>query len=491
MLFIDPKGLTQKAKTFVANKYGAKFSEKATDEYCLNLYGASLRQYRPETNFLESVSLMNNLALAPQIDTGQNPSIIEFSGQIAPVEPIVSSNSKSFSKLKTAIQKFNLSPEALLLNYQQVIQQQRIKNYRDMILKVMSGVTIPLEKIIEGNFAQGTRFIVSAESLSSTCWLNQTVRTVSDPLVLGEIAADDRISKIDLPRKLAAEIDQTGPLVEAPRYINKTLKTGKGIIVGVIDTEVSTDHPALEGRVIQQKNYTREPWGKPGEHGTAVAGIIASNDKTYLGMAPEATIYNYKILGFNGALNSTNFEGGQAIQDAVVDGVNIANCSWGDDLAGDGTSRLALACNNAWNLGMSIVKSAGNKGPSAGTLTSPADAEGIIVVGGTERNGKRIGDYSSRGPILSGAVRPHMVAPGGGGLPGNIHSCLVGGGFGAIGEGTSYAAPHVSGLLALILEDHDLSPDEQRNFLIKLCTKLPGFNDNEQGAGLISMLSLI
>lgn len=489
MFVPDPKEFQQKARTYVANKYGAKFAEKATDEFCLMLYNADLQQFQPVTNFLESAHVFR--ATAPAPNSGHtSSSVIEFSGDIPTVKPIVSTDPGSFDKLKSAIRTFNNSPEGLLLNYQQVIQQQRIKDYRETILKSMASITTPLEKIIEGNFAQAARSIGSAESLASTCWLNQTVRTVADPLVLGEIAGDDRISKIDLPRRLVAEINQTGPLVDAPNYRVNSSKTGKGIIVGVIDTEVSTAHPALTGRVVKQKNYTKEPWGNPGAHGTAVAGIIGSNDAAYTGMAPEATIYNYKILGYNGLLNGTNFDGGLAIQDAVVDGVNIANCSWGDGPAGDGTSRLALACNNAWNLGMSIIKSAGNDGPGRGTLSSPADADGVIVVGATERDGKRIGDYSSRGPAFSGAHRPHLVAPGGSPMDG-IFSCIVGGRFDSVGDGTSFAAPHVSGLLALILEEHDLSPDEQRNFLIKLCTKLPGFNDDDQGAGLISMISLI
>ena len=117
--------------------------------------------------------------------------------------------------------------------------------------------------------------------------------------------------------------------------------------------------------------------------------------------------------------------------------------------------------------------------------------EGSNYVWATGKNGKKVEGYSSRGPLVSGKNRPHLVAPGGSDT-GGIFSCLTGGGFGDIGMGTSFAAPHVTGLLAVILEGNpSLSPDEQRNFLIKLCTKLNGFTVDEQGAGIISMASLL
>ena len=82
-------------------------------------------------------------------------------------------------------------------------------------------------------------------------------------------------------------------------------------------------------------------------------------------MAPEATIYNYKVLATNPFLGGDDFDGALAIQQAVEDGAHIANCSWGAGPAGDGTSREAIACNEAWTLGLMIVKSAWNRAPPA------------------------------------------------------------------------------------------------------------------------------
>jgi serine protease AprX len=70
-------------------------------------------------------------------------------------------------------------------------------------------------------------------------------------------------------------------------------------------------------------------------------------------------------------------------------------------------------------------------------------------------------------------------------------SCLVGGGFGDVGHGTSYAAPHVSGLAALLVQqDPARTPDNVRDLLISACKKLATGNANVQGKGLVSMLRL-
>ena len=483
------------ARARVSNAMGERLASKATAAFCL-----AFGQETPSAIFAE--------AALPQRPAGV---ILEFNPQqhvSDAVDEAVESlrNSKSWNAFRNVLKKVELpsvgsgivtevmesgrsEPELLPLQAARVLRHLKVMPVRDNFFKVTGPITASIERRSQAFAAAETAF--SRAPITEVCWLNRTVRSWSDPRALAEAAADDSIERIDVPRRLRPEINVSARTVGAPQFSKKFKKTGKGIIVAVIDGEIALTHPALKGRVVQKRNFTSEPWGISDFHSTAIAGIIASNDATFSGMATEATIYNYKVIATDFSIPAADFDGSLAIQQAVEDGVQVANCSWGNGPAGDGTSREARACNEAWKKGLVIVKSAGNGGPDGSTLTTPADADGVIVVGATEREGAFVQDYSSRGPAGT-KTRPHLIAPGGIFQGTGITSCTVGGGFGDTGAGTSYAAPHVSGLVALLLErDPSLTPDQVRNALLNACTPLNGFDINTEGQGLLSLLQVV
>lgn len=449
-----------KCRRNVANRYGKVFAAKASDRLC---------------QALDTVSAFAAEAFAPQ----PRPTILEFT--VARAKPAEATSRASMLAGTT---------EAVSTALLRTAQRHLLRDY---FHKQVAYMVNHLERRAQPVFPAGPEAVVSPttpSSVAEVCWLNGTMRTYLDPRSLREIADENTLQQFDLPRMLRSDIDTTAGRVGAPQFRKKFSITGAPITVAVIDTEVDISHPALKDRVVQRTNSTKERWGFPAGHGTAVAGIIASMDSTFTGMGPGLTISNYKVLATDSSLNADDFGGSMAIQQALEDGAQVANCSWGSGAAGDGTGREARACNTAWNLGLIIVKSAGNLGPGKSTLTTPADADGVIVVGATDRAGAAVQDYSSRGPA-NGKNRPHLVAPGGAEID-PMHSCLPGMGFGNIGIGTSFAAPHVSGLAALLLAQHPgMSPDEVRKRLIAQCRLIPGGGDeNTQGKGFVSLESL-
>ena len=365
----------------------------------------------------------------------------------------------------------------------QAVQQARTQAYRRM-----GPVYDEIERVSTGALrtAGSSGGAPSVSSLlNQVCWLNHTVRTFAHPVALAEVAEDDTVASLDVPRRLQAEAVTFRPNLHClgvPPFREATDLTGDDVIVAVLDSEVSLRHPALAGRVVHRRNFTAEGWGNPHPHGTAVAGIIAADDPTHCGLAPGAVIYNYKVLA--GPISAEDFGGALAIQMALEDGAVVANCSWGAGPARDGTSREARAVDEAWRLGMVIVKSSGNSGPDDRTMTSPADAAGVIVVGATDVEGEAVQSYSSRGPVhvRSG---PHLVAPGGT-VAERIESCDVAGGFApTTTPGTSYAAPHVTGMVALLAERlPEWTPDQVRDHLVGTAEPIGGVDEEAQGAGL-------
>jgi serine protease AprX len=479
------KETIKKVRKNILNRYGKALADKASNEFCLafglEAKGAGLEAFSDEVQ--------------------PRAAVLEFARPDDLLDKLEKAAKKLVKKKEWKMFREVLGKlpgaEAYFQPAVQMLRQAKIQNLRDDFQRIAGSIKSEVERSTRG-FQPGPESLASPTTPSAVterCWLNRTMRTWVAPNLLAEIMADDKIDRLDVPRRLEAEMLTTMQTVAAREYRVRKDVTGKGVIVAVIDTEVSLTHPALADRVIQKKNYCLETWGNPAPHGTAVAGIIAANDAggAFAGIAPDATIYNYKILATDPTLNADDFGGALAIQEALEDGAHIANCSWGGGLVGPVTSREAEACNMAWALGMSIVKSAGNRGLRDGKLTTPGEADGVIVVGATGPDGLSVQGYSSRGPAPGGKTRPHVVAPGGLSSPG-LTCILTDGGFDTSNPpfaGTSFAAPHIAGMLALLLEERpDMMPDDQRSALIGACRKLDPHDENFAGEGLVTLANL-
>ncbi len=257
--------------------------------------------------------------------------------------------------------------------------------------------------------------------------------------------------------------------------------TGKGIIIAVLDTGIH-HHPAFENRIIKEVDFTidgstEDYYG----HGTHVAGIIASNDPTYRGMAPGASLENVKVLNRYGWGYTSDIISG--LDWAVINNADVISMSLGAAIRPcDGSDAMSLAVDNTVSKGVIVVVAAGNSGSSGGTINSPGCSKKAITVGAVDDN-DAITWFSSRGPTGDGRTKPDIVAPG---L--YITSTSNGNGFVTF-SGTSMATPHVSGVIALMLEaNSSLTYSEVFDVLQQNATKL-NYDSNTAGAGRIDAYS--
>jgi subtilisin family serine protease len=239
--------------------------------------------------------------------------------------------------------------------------------------------------------------------------------------------------------------------------------TGEGVRVGILDTGITPTHPDLKGKIHLFRNFSPSGDGSPSDgfgHGTHVAGTIAGGEasREAIGVAPGAKLIIGKI--FSGSGESTReliLEAMQWMADPdgnpnTADYAQVVNNSWSDDEPfADRDPEQEPFCQiiKNWNaLGIIGVFSAGNTGPSAGTINIPGGCPEAISVGATERN-DRSPHFSSTGPAVwksYSLMKPEISAPGF-----EVKSANNRGGYEEM-SGTSMAAPHVTGAIALLLQ---------------------------------------
>ncbi|WP_328820974.1 S8 family peptidase [Peribacillus faecalis] len=169
--------------------------------------------------------------------------------------------------------------------------------------------------------------------------------------------------------------------------------TGDGVTVAVIDTGVDYTHPDLDQAFGSYKGWdfvdddndpqetpTGDPRGAATTHGTHVAGTVAA-DGLIKGVAPEATLLAYRVLGPGGSGSTEDVIAG--IEKAVQDGADVMNLSLGSSI-NDPDSATSIALDWAMAEGVVAVTSNGNSGPNNWTVGSPGSSREAISVGATQ-----------------------------------------------------------------------------------------------------------
>ncbi|EPD50295.1 hypothetical protein HMPREF1210_02866 [Paenisporosarcina sp. HGH0030] len=228
---------------------------------------------------------------------------------------------------------------------------------------------------------------------------SKAVKTVwSDMQVQAELPVEEQASK----QQIDTHTMVTFPGIEK---LHQEGFTGKGVKVGILDTGIDYNHPDLKAAYKGGYDFvdndndpmetTYDDWVKAGqpsgkkyytEHGTHVAGIIAgqgenSTDLAVTGVAPDADIYAYRVLGPYGSGSTTAILAG--IDQAVSDGMDVINMSLGANI-NDPLFVTSIAVNNAVMAGVTAVVSAGNSGNKMYTLGAPGGSPLALTVGASD-----------------------------------------------------------------------------------------------------------
>ena len=236
--------------------------------------------------------------------------------------------------------------------------------------------------------------------------------------------------------------------------------TGRGVTVAVIDTGIETEHPDLQGRVAKTANFVDggEQSFAHDRHGTAVAGVIgarANNNEGIFGVAPEADLIGIKACWHStaGGLEArcSSWTLAKAIDFAVVNGTRVVNLS----LGGPPDPLLTRLIAKAIERGTTVVAAAMEGADAPGFPASLPEVIGVVA--SDSHNDVRSGERNRATMLAAPGVEILTTAPP------HAYAFL---------SGTSLAAAHVSGVVALLLQrEPKMSPGQIR--LVLFATARP------------------
>lgn len=332
-------------------------------------------------------------------------------------------------------------------------------------------------------------------------------------------------------------LHESVPLIGADRVRTQLGYDGHGIGIAILDsgidgTHADTHYPDHVVQNVQMVGYTKEfqnivltqegvvDTDTTSGHGTMVSGIAggsgADSGGYYTGVAPGAS-----LIGL-GAGQATDMITTTAGLDWIVKNharynIRVVNCSWGDGtIAYDPNDPINVGTKAVHDAGVTVSMAAGNDGqsalgaPQSGWLNRYAWAPWVIATGG----GDKLGQYASYSSTGDGVHNPTLIAPGSYIVSARASTGLYNDTnatpfdltdpsnprvvptqwdpYYAAALGTSLAAPHVTGTIALMLQANPaLTPDQIKSILASTATPMPACPVSACGSGYLNAMAAV
>ena len=395
------------------------------------------------------------------------------------------------------------SPQALRKSLAGETRQAR---RREVAMRLKQAAAIEGLDVVERARAGGARRI-------RDLWISNAVALRATPDLLRRLLDDPGVSQVRLDRQIDAPIPMIGTMAEgswnlemvhAPQVWARGYR-GRGVVVGLLDTGVDASHPDLAGRWRGGTNSWFDPYDQRATphdstgHGTQVLGLIigGSSGGSPIGVAPDARWIAARIFDDAGRADESAIHlafqwlldpDGDPLTDDAPD---LVNNSWSSTEDGLCNSAFQPDIDALVAADIAVVFAAGNFGPGPASSVSPSNNTRVQSVGAVDATGA-VAEFSSRGPsACDDAIYPKVVAPGDGVMTSDLsfggaaHYTLV--------AGTSFSAPHLSGVMALLRGAAPAATVEQvASAIATTATDIGAAGpDDEAGYGLVDALAAL
>jgi serine protease AprX len=330
------------------------------------------------------------------------------------------------------------------------------------------------------------------------------------------LASDKHVTAITADSTVRLSV--TAPTTEKWPYVtgvqkywaNGTSPAAPAATIAIVDSGIDATRPEFAGRIAASVNLSTLPGNSPGDgrgHGTFVAGIAAGDLQGKTGAAPGAKIVSLDVMDDRGMAKTSDVIAAAdwILANKAKYGIRVANFSLHSSVANSFMyDPLDKAVERLWFNNVVVVVASGNygkpDGPS-GVPFAPGNDPFVITVGASD-TGKSVSTnddvaapWSAYGYTLDGFAKPDLAAPGRymvGPVP--VTSTLyteradhvVEPGYMEL-SGTSFSAPIVSGVAALVLGKHpEFTPDQVKGALMVGAKPMPQALNLSEGVGEVN-----